>query len=410
MRILHVVHQYFPEKVGGTEVYTRSLAQQQAAQGHSVAIFAPAAMADAGLEPELEEGVRVYRVGIESRGATAVFRSTFHHPRLNDAFAHILQKEQPDVVHIQHLLGLPTSLITQLQTARIPYVITLWDFWWACANAQLLTNYSQELCDGPHLFINCARCALARAGLPQFTPALPPLALPLAARNRRLQPVLADASRLIAPAAFVRDWYAAHGAPADTLVVVPPGLEYPPVLPERKEEKGERPFRVGYIGGISWQKGVHLLLEAFQQLTNSELWIAGDTNFDPQYTARLHELATAQVHFRGKLDRAAIWKMLRQLDVLVVPSVWYETFGFVISEAFVAGVPVIAFDLGVMSERIQHGHNGLLLPLGDTQALAQALRDLQQNPTVLAQLRQGIRPVTTMGEHAGEIESLYRTL
>jgi glycosyltransferase involved in cell wall biosynthesis len=182
------------------------------------------------------------------------------------------------------------------------------------------------------------------------------------------------------------------------------------VLPERKEEKGERPFRVGYIGGISWQKGVHLLLEAFQQLTNSELWIAGDTNFDPQYTARLHELATAQVHFRGKLDRAAIWKMLRQLDVLVVPSVWYETFGFVISEAFVAGVPVIAFDLGVMSERIQHGHNGLLLPLGDTQALAQALRDLQQNPTVLAQLRQGIRPVTTMGEHAGEIESLYRTL
>jgi glycosyltransferase involved in cell wall biosynthesis len=208
----------------------------------------------------------------------------------------------------------------------------------------------------------------------------------------------------------VRDWYAAHGAPADTLVVVPPGLEYPPVLPERKEEKGERPFRVGYIGGISWQKGVHLLLEAFQQLTNSELWIAGDTNFDPQYTARLHELATAHVQFRGKLDRAAIWKMLRQLDVLVVPSVWYETFGFVISEAFVAGVPVVAFNLGVMAERIQHEQNGLLLPVGDAQALAQALRDLQKNPSKMVQLRKGIQPVTTMKRHAEEIEVLYRAI
>ena len=157
MKILHLVHQYFPEKVGGTEVYTRSLARQQAAQGHSVAIFAPASTTDATLEPEIEDAVRVYRVGIESRGATAVFRSTFYHNRLNEAFAHILSQEQPDVVHIQHLMGLPTSLMAQVQAAVIPYVITLWDFWWVCANAQLLTNYSQELCQGPRSFINCAR-------------------------------------------------------------------------------------------------------------------------------------------------------------------------------------------------------------------------------------------------------------
>jgi glycosyltransferase involved in cell wall biosynthesis len=194
------------------------------------------------------------------------------------------------------------------------------------------------------------------------------------------------------------------------MVVVAPGLDYPAVLPERENEAGERTFRIGYIGGISWQKGVHHLLEAFQQLTGSELWIAGDLTFDPNYTAHLHQLATADVHFCGKLDRAAIWKMLRRLDVLVVPSLWYETFGFVISEAFVAGVPVIAFDLGVMAERIQHGQNGLLLPPGDTQALAQALNNLQQNPATLAKLRAGIQPVTTMAEHTRKIEALYQSL
>lgn len=410
MRILHLVHQYFPEKVGGTEVYTRSLARQQAAQGHSVAIFAPATMADPTLEPEVEEAVRVYRVGIESRGAAAVFGSTFHHSPLHKAFAYVLQKERPDVVHVQHLMGLPTSLISQLQTAHIPYAITLWDFWWVCANAQLLTNYSQEICDGPRLFINCARCALARLDLPQFPPALASLALPLAGRNWRLQPVLEGAACLIAPATFVRDWYAAHGVPVNKMVVVAPGLDYPVALPEREKEEGERPFRIGYIGGISRQKGVHHLVEAFRQLSHSELWIAGDTNFDPHYTAHLHELATAQVRFCGKLDRAAIWKMLRQLDVLVVPSVWYETFGFVISEAFVAGVPVVAFNLGVMAERIQDGRDGLLLPPGDRQALARTLCDLQQNPTRLAQLQAGIQPVRTMVEHGQEIGALYHTL
>jgi glycosyltransferase involved in cell wall biosynthesis len=102
--------------------------------------------------------------------------------------------------------------------------------------------------------------------------------------------------------------------------------------------------------------------------------------------------------------------MLRRLDVLVVPSVWYETFCFVISEAFVAGVPVVAFDLGVIAERIQDGRDGLLLPPGDWQALARTLCDLQQNPARLARLQAGIQPVRTMAEHGQEVEALFHTL
>ena len=409
MRILHLLHQYLPEKVGGTELYTRSLAQQQVAQGHSVAIFAPAGQGNTGLEPSLEEGVRVYRVGVGARSPTAVFASTFRHPQLHHAFARVLQQEQPDLVHIQHLMGLPTSLMAQIP---VPYVVTLHDFWWVCANAQLLTNDTQEICDGPQRFINCACCALARAGLPPILPAALPAALPLAVRNRRLHPVLAAAGRLIAPSAFVGRWYTAHGVPAEKLVVVPHGLDYPAgeVGKQPALSLSKRPFLIGYIGGISPQKGVHLLLQAYQQLTNSELWVAGDTSFDPAYTAQLQQLATPTVRFRGKLDRAAIWEMLQQLDVLVVPSIWYETFCLVISEAFAAGVPVVAFNLGAMAERIRHGQDGLLPPPGNTQALAQTLRTLQQNPAQLAQLRAGIQPVPTMTDHAMQITANYESI
>ncbi len=405
MRILHLLHQYLPEKVGGTELYTRSLAQQQVVQGHSVAIFAPAGQDSTGLEPAVEEGVRVYRVGVGGRSPTAVFASTFHHPQLHHAFARVLQQEQPNVVHIQHLMGLPASLVTQIQ---VPYVVTLHDFWWVCANAQLLTNTTQELCAGPQLFVNCGRCALARAGLPPVLPAALPAALPLAARNRRLRLVLAAAGRLIAPSAFVGQWYAAHGVPTERLAVVPHGLDYPAVCGGQGQEVGgKRPFLIGYIGGISPQKGVHHLVQAHQSLNDSELWIAGDTQFDPAYTARLQQLATPSVHFRGKLNRDAIWEMLHQLDLLVVPSIWYETFCLVISEAFAAGVPVIAFNLGAMAERIRHGQDGLLLPPGDTQALAQTLQTLQQNPAQLAQLRAGIQPVPTMAQHTLQIMAHY---
>ncbi len=406
MKILHVVHQYLPEKVGGTELYTQTLAQYQVVAGHDVSIFTPSFKETS---VTVEDGIRVCRVNVGERGATAVFGSTFANTTLSQAFAQQLAENRPDLVHIEHLMGVPTNIVKRLQQHQIPCVITLWDFWWVCANAQLLTNYDQTICEGPNRFINCARCALARADLPQLPLLYPLLALPLARRNRLLRQVLQGANRLFAPAEFVRDWYVAYGAPAEKIVVVPPGLDYPEVMP-RRELSVERPFRVGYIGGLSWQKGVHTLVDAFQSVENGELWIAGDTEADPDYVAQLKLKVggNTAVNFLGKLDRDAIWQLMAQLDVIVVTSIWYETFCFVISEAFAAGVPVIAYDLGVIAERIQHNQDGILLPVGDSQALAQTLQQLQQQPDKIKALQANIQPVPTMQQHAQAIEQQYQ--
>jgi glycosyltransferase involved in cell wall biosynthesis len=251
-------------------------------------------------------------------------------------------------------------------------------------------------------FLNCAKCALARANLLQFPPALPVFALPLAMRNHNLRAVLSQATNLIAPTNFVKQWYVDRGFAAEKIAVMPWGLDYP----SKPAGPSHTSFRVGYLGGISWQKGVHLLVEAFAQLPlTAELWIAGDIEFDPDYVKLLKGKGRAT--FLGNLNRQQVWEMLAQVDVVVVPSLWYETFCFVISEAFAMGVPVITHNLGALRERVRPGIDGLLVAPGDVEQLAQALQTLHDDPSLLDKLRQNILPIGTVAEHAAAVAQLY---
>jgi len=78
--------------------------------------------------------------------------------------------------------------------------------------------------------------------------------------------------------------------------------------------------------------------------------------------------------------------------------------------AFAAGVPVVATDLGGLSEVVEHGRNGLLFPLEDAAALARCLQRLAREPGLPGRLREGIRPVKTVQENAEELRALYNDL
>jgi len=410
MRILHVVHQYLPDQVGGTELYTHWIAHHLAQRGHQVDIFYRRAAAGTGVETRLEaHGTRVWAAQAGQVSPTGRFLATFGEKQLLDSFRQVVLQVKPDLVHLQHLMGLPIAIVDFLQRHNLPFVVTLHDYWWVCANAQLLTNYSRQLCDGPQAYLNCARCVLARTGYPdRFWPVLPLLAGPLAWRNHHLRRALNWAETLIAPTQFVGRWYIDHGISPQKIRVIPHGLDSPPALTQTSQNEAA-PFRFAYIGGLSWQKGVHILLEAFANINNNaELWIAGDESADPDYVSRLRMLAGPDVRFLGKLPREKVWDTLRQVDVVVLPSLWYETFSFIVSEAFAAGVPVVASKIGPLAERVSDGVNGLLVPPNQPQALAKSLRRVLQEPELLGQLQAGIGPVYTFEEHVTELEAVYR--
>ncbi len=411
MKILHVIHQYLPEKIGGTELYTQTLARYQLDRGDSVALFTPsrAAPDERLLAADESDGLRIYRVPLGERSATAVFRSNFRQPALVQAFQEVLHREQPDLVHVQHLMGLPFSLADQIRQCSIPMIITLHDYWYVCANAQLLTNYDETVCAGPKWWLNCARCALARSGRPRAYPLIPAVAPVFAVRHGRLQSILKQAAVLIAPTHFTASIYRQMGISAEKIQVIPHGIELPEQLPPRPRQKG---LLIGYVGGIAPQKGVHILIEAVNQLTDQEvqLTVYGDLTAFPDYAAQLQtQAAHPGISFAGQLPPDQLWRALAVFDVLVVPTLWYETASLIVQEAFAAQVPVVASNIGVLPERIRDGVDGRLFPPGDVSGLAAILQQMAANPELLAGLRDAIQPVYTIQEHVAAVTAVYQT-
>lgn len=417
MRILHVVHQYVPDHVAGTELYTQAVARRQALAGHEVAVFAPVNRAgDFAADPSVEEGVRVYRAPAGPRSANAVFRGTFGHAGLEAALDVVLSRERPDIVHLQHLMGIPAAVGAVLRQGGIPYVISLHDYWYGCANGQLLTNDTGILCAGPdRRFHNCGRCAVARAGFTATAGLLGPVAAPiLRRRDAALRPIFAGARRVLAPNEFVRDIHAAMGFPTGHVVINPLGLDAPPDLVEQlAARRAARPpgsIRLGYLGSISPQKGLHVLIAAMSGLPDDvTLDIFGDPSVFPDYAAELRSASRHPgIRFQGVLARDRLWNALGDLDALVMPTLWYEASPATIREAFAAGLPVVASALGAPGSMIRDGVDGLLFPPGGAAALRAILRGLADDPDRLAALRARIPPVRSEADHVAQIEETYR--
>jgi glycosyltransferase involved in cell wall biosynthesis len=138
------------------------------------------------------------------------------------------------------------------------------------------------------------------------------------------------------------------------------------------------------------------------------LSIYGDETAFPDYAAGLRRAATHPgIRFEGQVSRSALWPALAQLDALVAPALWYETFSIVAHEAFAAGLPVIASRIGVMPEVVRNGVDGLLFPPGDDDALCTLLLGLVRHPERLENLRNNIRPAHTMADHAARVQDIY---
>jgi phosphatidyl-myo-inositol alpha-mannosyltransferase len=141
---------------------------------------------------------------------------------------------------------------------------------------------------------------------------------------------------------------------------------------------GDR-LRIVFVGQAVERKGLPLLLRAFEALREhipTELTVIGPS---PEELAPLM-LDPRGVRMLGKVDEAAKRRVLEASDVLCAPSIGGESFGMVLTEAFAAGTPVIASDIAGYRDVIRDGIDGVLIPPGDAQALAEALRDLWDEP------------------------------
>ncbi len=102
-----------------------------------------------------------------------------------------------------------------------------------------------------------------------------------------------------------------------------------------------------------------------------------------------------------------IGEVFSKLDVLVVPSIWYENTPLVIYSAHATGTPVIATNLGGMSEVVHHGVNGLLFEKGDSTGLKKLLEMIIEDRTLLDKLSKNIVPPPSISDYVDGIEKVY---
>jgi glycosyltransferase involved in cell wall biosynthesis len=186
-------------------------------------------------------------------------------------------------------------------------------------------------------------------------------------------------------------------------------------MSEYRVKKDSTKIRFGYMGQIREAKGIHILVEAFQSLNlngQARLDIWGDLTKYKKYVEQLQVIIGNEesITLRGRFERNQLAKVLSEIDILVVPSLWYENAPLVIHEAFATKTPVIATNLGGMAEAVKHEVNGLLFEHGDIEDLAKQLHRVVTEVDLIDNLREGISPVKTVGEEVTELEEIYKTI
>lgn len=439
-RITYVVHQFLPRYFTGTEQYVFAVATEMQRRGHDVHVFA--------LEPdfserdtlfeereELVEGLPVTRVRVWYCLDRDYERMEYAHPLVAERFRRHLEARQPDVVHAFHLRYLGVDLIAEARALQVPVVVHLMDFWFLCP-AIVLRRGDGTLCDGPpDGGLGCVQCVCPELGqelddrelrdvLRRVAPSLPSGARPgpdlprriatLTERPAHLRQRLLLADRIVAPSRFLKRMFVQNGYPADRIEVIGYGVDLDRLgtVPRPPRVPGA-PLRCAFIGSVTPHKGTDLAVEAVLRAgADVGLAVHGRTSDFVAFAGPLVSRAAgeARITFPGPFPRQELGRVLATTDVLLVPSRWYENTPFVVLEAFAAGVPVLATDLGGLSELVEHEVHGELFALDDVDDLARRVMRLAAEPERLERYRRALPRVKTLGQNGDELEAIYGDL
>ena len=353
--------------LGGVQTQLLHRLEREARAGRSPALLYPDG---AGSRLELAAGERrtALYLNVWSRDVTAL-----EDPALEEAALGGLEASGAERLHVEGLAGLPLGSLLALGRRGVRLSIALHDFAPFCPRPHLLEQPRLAFCHysrDPH---RCARCLnedwRVEVGWQE-------------GRRALAAELLAGAERVAYPSAFLRSTYLDlfPGLPPERQVVVAPAD--PAALPAPRTP-AQPPRHIAYAGSVLPHKGGLVFEEVVQRLgragTAGGRWSAYGGG-DAALLARLRRLPGVRV--RGYYRSGSLPRLLAadEVDLALLLSIVPESYGFTLSECRAAGVPVIAFDLGALGERVRAEGGGTLVPLADGAAgvaarLGELLRD-----------------------------------
>jgi glycosyltransferase involved in cell wall biosynthesis len=294
----------------------------------------------------------------------------------------LMSDERPDLVHVHNtFMMVSPSVFEACREAGIPVVQTLHNYRLLCPGWSLCRE--GKVCE------ECIESGLWRGvwhGCYRDS-RLMTAAVALMLQVHRMRGTWShDVGGYVALTNFARDKFIEGGLPASRIGVKPNFLESDP---------GKRSSSGGFalfVGRLSAEKGVEVVLEAWQKLkVTIPLVIMGDGPLREPLESEAAARNLSKITFAGWRSRGEILSAMKSASLLITPSLWYEGFPMTVVEAFACGIPVICSRLGGLREIVEDGSTGLHFNPGDAEDLAGKLDLLWTQPSQLAAMGRAAR-------------------
>ena len=358
MRVLIVHNRYNVQ--GGEDVAFEREVRLLRSFGHDVFAFS---MSNANLRQGASAALTALQLSYNVKSASKI-RS-------------IIADFSPDVVHAHNLFPqLSPSVLRVSKQLGLPTVMTVHNYRMICAGAQLLRDGRVcELCiSKPSLVAIRDRCY--RGSFVGSASLVTSIYL-----NRRFALWEKWVDNFIALTKFAKAKLVEAGFNTNKISVKPNFVE----PSENSRPQLKRNFL--FVGRLSREKGVRILLQAFAGIPELSLNIIGHGEDE----RLIREFSLPNVYFLGQLSQSEVQRHMSEAVALIVPSTWYEGFPLVVIEAYACSLPVIAADIGSLTEVVEHGVTGLHFKVGDAGELERAVKYLESSHVLRAKLQAGAK-------------------
>ena len=396
-RILVVHALYPPETVGGaTVVVINTVEEIRRRYGDEIDIMVLKSDLVGTAPYQIKEytwnNVPVITVGIPS---APDLEWKYRDEHLVEVFDEFLVSFKPDLIHFHSMQRLTGTLLECAISSGIPYLVTVHDAWWLSEH-QFLLDDNGELVDTHQL-----NALVAARTAKDAEEAIE--------RSGYLASLLSRARQVLAVSEYQAGIYRENGL--ENISVNKNGL--PPIELLNRDGRSGGPLRIGYVGGVCDHKGYYFTREIVekQNLARLEFMVIDLDNDDPNHRSE-SSWGSSKVYTWGRQTPDGMSGFYQQIDVLLAPSIWPESFGLVSREAALRGIWVVAAEAGGLAEDVVEGVTGYTFPMRDSGALLSILQKLDDEADYF--LHNGPdadvsrKRIRKLSEQVDELVGLYR--
>jgi glycosyltransferase involved in cell wall biosynthesis len=465
----------WPKYFGGVVNYTRPLSEKLQERGHEVMYL----YSNANLNIRTIGNSKISEV-INSdfkfrifclRNGKAFLRnyhelSLDYNGWMNNLFEDFIKINKPDIVHIHEIFGFSSAILEICAKYNIPVVNTIHEYWFLCPH-RVMVDFNRKICEGPISYSKCAKCIsvkldnfkskrimlsqLSNYYAPNLTKNIKSLIKVLKSKIKRR--VLTDileignliqsetedrkiqkdievrlksnirnlnkSDLVIGVSSDVQKHLLRYGVNPEKILIQHIGSLISEKKIEHNKEINKNLITFGFIGGVSYYKGVHLIVDAYINLTTkqkkiSKLVIYGHYDLD-YYNAILARISKSdtppeKIKFFGSFLPSELPSITNNIDICVLPSLCADTAPQTIFESYAAGLPIIASNVGGFPDFINHGVNGYLFEAGNSEDLSEYMKEIIENPNIIKHFNLNIPTIKTLDKNVNELIILYENI